>query len=106
MNKTLLSLALAATFAVGLALAGTASAQFAKSDLGYQDATQPELQLVRGGGVDKQDPFEELRERRRQQQEQQSRGDGTQSGKADSTDEKTKQDENSKGGSFFGLFDS
>lgn len=103
MNKTLLSLALAATFAAGLALAGTASAQFGKGDLGYQDAGQPSLQLVRGGGVDKQDPFEELRERRRQQQEQQSRTDGTRNGKTEGADEKTKQDEDSKGG-FFGLF--
>ncbi len=105
MNKTLLSLALAGTFAAGLALAGAASAHFVKSDLSYQNASQPSLLLARGGGFDKQDPFKELREERRKQQ-QQSRTDGTQNSKSDNSGEKKKQDEESKSGGFFGLFDS
>lgn len=104
MNKTLLSLTFAGIFAAGLAVAGAASAHIVKSDLGYQGVAQPSLELVRGGGVDKQDPFEELRERRQLQQEQQSRSDGTQNSKTEDADEKNKQDEDSKNGGFFGLF--
>lgn len=104
MNKTLLSLVLAGTFAAGLAVAGAASAHFVKTDLSYQDTAQPSLLLARGGGFDKQDPFKELREERRQQ-EQQSRSGGTENTKTQSAGEKDKQDEDSKSGGFFGLFE-
>ena len=105
MNKTLLSLTFAGIFAAGLAVAGAASAHIAKSDLGYQNTAQPSLQLVRGGGVDKQDPFEELREQRRQQ-EQQSRSDGTQNSKTESAGQKETKDDDSEGSFFDRLFDS
>ena len=105
MNKTLLSLTFAGIFAAGLAVAGAASAHITKSDLGYQGVAQPSLQLARGGGVDKQDPFEELRERRRQQ-EQQSRSDGTQNSKTESADQKETKEDDSEGGFFDRLFDS
>ena len=52
MSKTILSLALAATFAAGVALAGTASAQFDKSDHDYHDANEPRLEVIRGGRSD------------------------------------------------------
>ena len=105
MNKTLLSLTFAGIFAAGLAVAGAASAHIVKNDLGYQDVAQPSLQLVRGGGVDKQDPFEELRERRRQQ-EQQSRSDGTQNSKTEDAGQKETKEDDSEGGFFDRLFDS
>ena len=95
MNKTLLSLAFAGTFAAGLAIAGTASAQIVTSDLGYQNADQPSLILVRGGGADRQDPFKELRERRQQQQSQK-----------DKAKESTSQKDKDSQGGFFSLFDS
>ena len=103
MNKTLLSLTFAGIFAAGLAVAGAASAHIVKSDLGYQDAAQPSLHLVRGGGAENQDPFKELRERRRQQQ---SRSDGTQNTKTKDADQKETKEDDSEGGFFDRLFDS
>ena len=106
MNKTLLSLTFAGIFAAGLAVAGAASAHITKSDLGYQDAAQPGLHLVRGGGAENQDPFKELRERRQQQQEQQSRSGETQNGKSEDAGQKETKDDDSEGGFFNRLFDS
>ncbi len=104
--KTLASsLALAAT----LALSSVASADVLRADLSFEAASQPTLQLVRGGGADRPDPFAELREKRRQLQSQKhkSQNDGAPKNERETggKDQMSKSKDKS-GGGFFGLFGS
>ncbi len=97
MKTAIVSLALIGS----LAFASTASADVLRSDLSFDSASQPTLELVRGGGADRPDPFAELREKRRKQQSQQNKDKTETGGKDQMSKSKDK-----SGGGFFGLFGS
>ena len=99
MKTVLSSLALTSV----LALSSVASADALRADLRFEGSAQPTLELVRGGGADRPDPFAELREKRRKQQSQKDK-DKTPSesdGKGQTSKSKDK-----SGGGFLGLFGS